>query len=213
MLPDNLIKTIQEAQRAVEIHPWHDLNLGYRQMIWNLFGSYTRRKPGPYPLTIQLHKSQGLQRRTRLAILSVQRVLSAWENSGIISSYPPRQILFDAEQVLAGQIDQTLPLEKLRHYSAIEIWYGIELRKPEAMVSEVYAAAVAALFDETFDPLSIDTEFLDVDIGFEKWDASIHAANVYSGGVLWYDTCDYEKRLEFWQWWLSEAVPEAWQLA
>lgn len=30
---------------------------------------------------------------------------------------------------------------------------------------------------------------------------------------LWPDEFDAKKRLEFWEWWLTEAIPQAWELA
>jgi len=41
-------------------------------------------------------------------------------------------------------------------------------------------------------------------------DSSFFAAAAYAGGAVWDSDSDSLKRREFWEWWLNEAVPMAW---
>jgi hypothetical protein len=76
-----------------------------------------------------------------------------------------------------------------------------------------FAAAntvTTALNDERFHPLNIEDHLLDDDLDPYQWDASFYAAGAYAGGFTWEEGSSVVRRREFWEWYLDEAVPLAW---
>jgi hypothetical protein len=67
----------------------------------------------------------------------------------------------------------------------------------------------AALWDERFDPGVTSFAVTDLDVNPTDLDASYFTAYIHCGGGTWDEQSDPEKRREFWEWWLTHAVPTA----
>ncbi|RUT04272.1 hypothetical protein DSM106972_045000 [Dulcicalothrix desertica PCC 7102] len=195
-IPSKLQELILSALSSVRVHPSHDLNLGYRHAIWAAFGD----------------DEYGHRRRAMLALKTVRHVLPIW-NKKFPYDDRPGYILNLAEKTLAGTISvEVAENESERLWREMQqLGYG-----GHGMVFTVGCAAVAALDtaidDETFDPDDIDFNLTDNE-DTEGNDSSFFAACAYADGAVWKTVSGEQnpiKRLEFWNWWLTQAVPAAW---
>ena len=204
MLPYELRQLIKQAQESVRCHPQHDLNLGYRQAIWAALG--------PSRHSQKTIGSEGHKRRVLLAVLAVRHVLPIWHQVWP-DDQTPQRILAHVSQVMKGKMSQQAALRDIDRF-----WEYIDLlgSQSQNMAAAVGFAAVQALttavVDEFFD--EIDLNLTDSE-EFESNDASFHAAVAYANGPLWEIDAspapNSQKRQQFWQWWLTEAVPKSWQ--
>jgi hypothetical protein len=67
-----------------------------------------------------------------------------------------------------------------------------------------------AFCDSGFDPEKAGEVLSDEDLSPYYMDASYLSSVAAAGGFPSQKEADPAKRLEFWEWWLSEAVPQAW---
>lgn len=202
LVSTNLDQITAQAITAVYSHPQHDLNLGYRQAIWAAYGSAN---------------NYGHKKRAILAILTAKSVLPIWNNVWHDDS-TPHQILNTAEQVLNGTLNNQIA----RNYRD-EVWtifenkaseqefQSLEYQKPINAGLAAIAALNTALYDEEFDPDNIDYNLTDADMDAYETDSSFWAAAAYANGPIWEPMSNANKRLEFWDWWLTTAVPKALQ--
>lgn len=208
-LPRTLQTLMTEALESVRRHPQHDLLLGYRQAIWAAFGPALH--PGQPDSEAAL---VGHQRRVFLAVLTVRHVLPIW-----LKVWPnnksPQRLLTHVEEVMKGEMSKDMALD------AINRWWDVvdELgARSQNMAVTVGFAALQALataaVDEMFEPDDIDVALTDSE-EFDNNDASFYAAVAYANGPIWKIAAkpksDSAKRAQFWQWWLTEAVPAAYQ--
>ncbi len=198
-----LVSAIKAAHEAMLQNSQSDLSLGYRHSIWAALG--------PRADSFQVPKPFGLHRRATLAILSARRVIPIWE-SVWPNDNTPHHILVEAGQVLNGLVE---PQTADRDFG--EFWTYMDSLasrlKNSSAVMVGYSAAKAlctALFDEKFDPFHINYELTDADVDPYDSDAAFAAAVAYAGGTIWNTDSISSKRREFWEWWLGEAVPSAW---
>ena len=205
LLPNNLLQAIEQAYTAMLNHPQHDLNLGNRHSIWVALGA--RINPSSMK-----NNDDGLKKRTTLAILSTQHILSLWE-----SIYPenalPHQILKEAEKVLVKEIDSTTAWNHRNKFWNQIVDLGNEDEQSQIILGVALSAVQAlttALQDENFDPLNINYNLTDADIDPDDMDASFFAASVYANGAVWNLESGPLLRREFWEWWLKQAVPLSW---
>jgi hypothetical protein len=211
-LPETLQELLQRAQAAVERHPQHDLNLGYRQAIGRACGPH---RDSGLPGSVAAHR-----RRARLAILTVRRVLPLWE-----ACFPgderSRRILEMAEGVLRGEI-----LPEDADENAARFWDDLDALQPEfgpekapmaLAVGYAAASALVAAYGEAWDDLDVEEiDYESVDSrDFTCNDTAFYASIAYAGGPVWEILArvspDAERRRAFWTWWLTEAVPLAWE--
>jgi len=68
-----------------------------------------------------------------------------------------------------------------------------------------------AIYYVKADPL--DYTVTDAVVDPHKSDASAYAAIAYAGGPVGWPDADADRRLDFWRWWLDDAVPYAGALA
>jgi hypothetical protein len=203
-IPSRLKQLIQEALESVHHHPQHDLNLGYRQAIWLALESEHD--------DIGIKNNLGYTRRALLAIFTVRHVLPIW-----CQAFPnddtPQRILAMAEKVIHGKISKEIAeLESDLVVKQIEqLGYNSDGMEFTVGYSAV-AALNTAVSDENFDPEHIDYSISD-NLDVEGNDASFFAAAAYSNGPIWktQSNSDSAKRREFWEWWLMQAVPLAWE--
>ena len=202
--PDKLVEIIEKAHIAIIRHPQRDLNLGYRQAIWAAMG--------PHVDASRRMDTYGLLRRTALATVATQHVLPIWE-SVWPHDHSPQSILAEAEQVLQQIVDKRTAWKDRQQFWVMFLDLGNENEQYQ-IVSAVGFSAVQALTtaiqDERFDQSNIDYSLTDTDIDPDEMDSSFFAAAAYANGPIWEADSDATKRQEFWEWWLNQAVPSAW---
>jgi hypothetical protein len=222
---DSVPHLISLALHAIKHHPLHDLNLGYRWALYSAFGSKSNNI-----------NSLGYQRRTYLSILATEYVLPIWNSAepitlpdepmnGImmmikeslmdINALKPSTLLFLAKEILSGNIQPTNDvwmqavhcIDFCRiyryQYSAIEDTDFLEVAYAAAHTLEV------AIEDEQFAEENSNLDFTEIDSKKPESDVAFYAACAYSKGPIWVEKSDAYKRLQFWTWWLTSAVPKA----
>lgn len=203
ILPDELRQIIEVAYSSVLEHPQQDLTLGYRHAIWAAMGP--RSKPS------EKAAGSGWQRRANLAILSAKQVLPIWERIWPDDN-APHTTLAKAEGVLNRSIN---PKRANRDYGLFwtymdNLMCQTEHKHPVMVGYSAAKALVAALFDEKFDPSSIDYGLTDADVDAYDYDAAFAASVAYANGPIWDPLSDSNKRQDYWEWWLKEAVVSSW---
>jgi hypothetical protein len=193
-----LNEIIEQALIAVRAHPQHDLELGYRQAIWAALEAPTDGT--------EEAKNIGRKRRLLLAILSAKHVLPIWEKMRPDDTIP-HNLLTKAERSLFEKVESLLD-----DFSVFATYMNNINYEPAVMAGESAAMTLStALWDEKFDPANIDYNLTNADLDPDYSDAALLASVAYANGSIWEPSSDPEKRCKFWEWWLTEAVPMAWQ--
>lgn len=152
----------------------------------------------------------GRRRRTRLDVLSAVKVLPLWD-----ARFPrhdlPKRLLAKVRSALDGAEDEHhLWLTLRRAQEQCEAMHA-----PAGDTAHLVGYAAIRVLDRAcsdldFDPQHFDPQLHDSDFIATYNDASFLAAAAASGGYLWKAESDSGCRLAFWEWWLQEAVPQAW---
>lgn len=202
--PLALHQAIETGTAAVRAHPSHHLERRYRLAIWAALGpKLDRARPDG---------DVGLRRRTHLERLSVLRVLPLWE-----ARFPdvtlPQKLLAETEQVLAGQFDRKQVARDLGYswgeMDAISWGYTDKIYAVGYAAHHVlYQAHCDSAFDP--DPTTASWRLADDEVSPYYKDAAYLASLAAAGDAPIPGAGDNAKRLAFWEWWLSEAVPQAW---
>jgi hypothetical protein len=217
--PPDLQKAIAEAYAALINDPQHALLPMYRHRIYEALGA-VHYPEEPLDPRAQLT-------RVVLDLLSVRRVLPIWEAER--PDFPwPQRLLELAEGVLDGLVSREVARAEADAAFALldEVDYEasahditeveasrdvIRFRRVSLPAYYVCDAAVETLFVasglfrfELGEPVPDET---DADVDPYTSDTAHWASTAYAGGV-WDPSSDPIKRNEFWEWWLSEAVPK-----
>jgi len=185
-LSTELIAAIQNASSALSTNTDGELILPERKQIWRAMGD----------LLVEGNraiKGIGLKRRTKLARFCVQKVLALWDE---VWPYDdgPRQMLITADQYLNGAIDYDVAWERKNTY-----WSKLD--------NLIYEGNHLTIVN----PQDPDENIRDESLDPYQWDASLYASAAYAGGFAWEEQSNKLRRREFWQWYLIEAVPSAWE--
>ena len=205
-MTEKLNRALSKAHEAISGHPKHDLDLGYRHLIWAEFG---------FPKS---HSNQddlmGYKRRTCLAILTARHVLPIWNKFYLNNDLPGRSINLALKMFNEKVEEETAWKERNMSWEQL-----LEMGNLDEKYQNVHGAGFSAvqalttsLRDEIFDPLEINLELTDADIDPDEMDASFFASVAFAKGPVWDPDSDSLKRKEFWEWWIKEAVPNAWKL-
>jgi len=196
--PIDIQGIIERARQAVIGDPQHNLTPFYRGLIYSLFGPFDKEK-SRFPLG-------------KLAIIAVEKVLPIWENQWPTDKRP-HDLLANAKHVLAGLIStKEGRLMAEAAFDQTAEWMGTldeaNGNKEPLAASIVLAAAVECLFEasgvHTFS--GINPAKTEADLDPWSTDTAGWAASSYAGP--WYDSAsDPKRRREFWDWWITEAVP------
>lgn len=181
-------------------HPQHALLPIHRHAIYNHLGPPA--------------SSLAQRRRARLALLAAQRVLPVWQDARS-GDAQARQLLLLAEGVLTDAIGQ-----QIASTSAEQVWHWLmdvndsQAWNHQAPAFSALAATVRAVFDalgdDPWEGMVLMAHETDAEIDPWSADTAEWAAEAVAGPI-WEVTSDSAKRLEFWTWWLTEAVPMAWE--
>jgi hypothetical protein len=203
-LPEKLTDAIAAARAGVMSHELHDLTLGLRQGVWAALGPRDKDdRSGPRP---------GHRRRTALATISARKVIPIWERSWPGDDRLHR-LLAAADRVVAGdRPDPAKRNESARLRAGLDDVLGLggDLTPLYAAYS-AGRAVVTALDDDDFDPAYLDPTLTDASRDAYNVDAAFWAATAAVGGSVWEPASSPARRRAFWEWWLDEAVPAAWQ--
>lgn len=151
----------------------------------------------------------GKKRRTRLAILSIEKVLPIWD-SVFPTDNTPRDALEVAAEVLAGSIESSSAQRRAGTlWTQLDdlSWTHVEKQSVILVGYGAVQAIQEALSEEPFGCSNVTEQTRDIDIDPYYHDSAYCASAAYSGGPEWADGSDAQRRLEFWTWWLTIAVP------
>jgi len=193
-----MLTEIQEqALEAIKADPNGHLRLGLREMIWAEFGP--RATPDTY-------LSVPHRQRIELAVAGVRHVLPLWEQR-----YPdsdiPTVALSAIDAITHGEIGDASD-------TFDELWEAVmhlALERPFPEVAVGFAAVQAlstAMYDQFFDADDLDADREDGDDP-ESFDSAYYASVAAAHGQLSDPQSSSELRLNFWTWWLTEALEAA----
>lgn len=150
-------------------------------------------------------------RRTHLAVESARKVLSVWEAT-FPADRTPHEAIAAAVDRLPGAFAESVRSLYVRLWDRCdEILQRDERTLPAAAAGLSAARALCTAFtDELFDGDAFDDAATDQDVDPDEMDATYLAAAALASGTVWDDASSSERRREFWEWWLAEAVPKAW---
>ena len=202
-LPSGLRQLIEAADEALRIDPFRTVLPIDRHNIYQMLGLL----------------DDPIARRRRVALdgASARHVISVWEevfswDDGDPTS--PAALLARAERVLDGE-----PFDPAIYTEALETCeltgFGVAIVGRDVVAQEGAADAVRAAIatlrtaggQDPFMALPIDKSTRDSGIDEEDADAARWAASAMSAEI---GGRDIRASLEFWEWWLWEAVPFAW---
>lgn len=187
-----LSETQARAMKAVEEHAEHQLELGWRQMIWAEIGE----RATPENKLTAPHRQ-----RIELAVAGVRRVLPLWHQRYPDSDIPDVALKAIDEIVKGGEVDHSETFD--------ELWEGVihlSTEDPGVEVAVGFAAVQAlsvAMYDEFFDAGDLNQDLEDSDDP-ESQDSAYWAAVAAANGPPGSPESSPEQRLEFWKCWLTE---------
>lgn len=193
MIPDSLSSLIAQALRHLDDAPDGDLPLGYREAIWAELG--------------QRQSNTGRRRRARLSLTAARAVRHFWLDQRPTDDFFDRAIR-TAESLLVREA--TAEVMKTADAFWNETGGFRDNDAATAAASAAVKAVLVAAYDETFDAADLDvTRPEDPNVAYG--DASYFAARAISGGHFLRPETRREERRQFWRWWLTEAVPAAYE--
>jgi hypothetical protein len=155
------------------------------------------------------HTNLGHYRRAKLELMCAWKTFDKWEDCPLTDNLA-RELLELAEKYLRGEVEK-IELEKKssNFYTIVDDL----ICKGEEYLSIAYAgfacnsAINAVLYDIDFDSAGISEREKEP----EDWTACFNACDAYSNAKSWeLKDSNISKRREFWEWFLSEAVPAVW---
>jgi hypothetical protein len=193
MMSRQLSTLIEQALRDLAKRADGDLPLGWRQAVWATFGPHW--------------SDVGRRRRTRLALASARSVESLWYEDNPNDDFLARCFRL-AERLMKE------PESPEGHKAADALWNEALLMTYDtpaiAAATAASNAAMAGAYDESFNENDLDTTRPD-DINVDCGDAAYFAAWARAGGRVHDPRSDPEARRAFWRWWLTTAVPAAFE--
>jgi Immunity protein Imm5 len=210
---------LEKAQTHIRRHPEDDLPLGYRQAIKMALGPY-------YDIgknNLQSPAAVGYKRRGVLAILTARYVQPIWQqvtptedlSQEEIDRGLPARTLLRAQKYLTGELTVGSAKEFYRFYNLI--WQDVlSLMQTEDIdqtwpVGAGWAALKALLGMRADFKFEIDLSRTDESIrDIDARDYEFHAVVAYANGTPDWPNADQARRHQFWNWWLTEAIPIAW---
>ncbi|MGH9277707.1 MAG: Imm5 family immunity protein [Acidimicrobiales bacterium] len=200
-LPEGLRRALRDAEVDLARSEHGELSLIHRRRLWEALGDEGGLRGSP-----------GHRRRTNLDLLTVEGVKPIWE-----MTYPSDpavdDVLAAAREVLDGK--QTTAWADDRQSRAQVAFQNRMSADRQFAAGYVGNAATTALSTATRDKGYADLapEVDDYDLDPWDWDTSFIAAMAAAGGEVGDPAASDERRRQFWEWYLREAVPTAWRSA
>lgn len=188
---------ISEGLSLVQLNKSHDLKVYFRCKLFTAFD--------------EEFGEAAKQLRAKLAKLAVERVLSIWD-SFLIEDRTPYRALAISEQLLAGAINLASAEDEISglwtHCDDLA-WKYVDKQSAIMVGYGAIQAAREAMSEKHFGCEGVTDGTTDMDVDPYDHDAAFCAAIAYSEGPSWDEASDAKRRLEFWTWWLTSAVPTA----
>ena len=206
---------INESLKIVRQDVNHNLNPVYRTKIYSFWG----------PESISLHEIEQLdipiwhKVRGWLAILSAKRVLPIWYKS--MQNNEPTLWINLGEDILKGIVK----IENLDENIWDRFYHSFVGLNDEILLDVLYAGVASrealnmVIGLKPFSTYILTNNITDENISAGNGDGASAAIKAYSTIYNYEDKSkikthfDPQKKLEFWEWWLTEAIPKAWELA
>ena len=217
-MPASITARVAEALAALYRHPERAL------LPWYRYAIYAALTPGP---------ADKQAARAWLDIIAVRHVLFCWQP--LAHDWPsawlqPQQLLAFAEQLIRSGVDRSRARTAVNRAQALADVAGEEASSPHYCSWCVYEAALRALHNAWIysqQSVACATDGAPSSSMSIMDDASTYAAIAVAGGTWWpldgiartkgrWDWQTEEAQLRravFWEWWLRDAVPAAWNLA
>ena len=222
-MPTELENLLAASLQTVRQDSLHNLGIIERYKIYEMLASIDELRPLRFTLGW-------------LGVLVTRKILNKWEsqaNYWVGMEYQfgddidikelPNLILATLEDVLKAKISLAEARDKLSNlYHVIVSSVGDELFEYNPQGPMEMACISDAAYNGLYQAVSgrsVVLKYLksiehltDDDLPTEMLDGAGSAMLAYAGGNI-LGPVDVQKRLEFWEWWLTEAIPQAWQLA
>lgn len=185
------------ALASLKQDPAHHLRLGLRELIWSDFGKRA---------TAANYLNDAHRKRIALAIAGVVHVLPLWacrfEDNDI-----PQAALSTVKALVGGEQPDAAAIFDRLWGDVVHL--SVERPFPEVAVGFAAVQALStAMHDEFFDSARLDPEREDEDDP-ESHDSSYYASIAAAGGSPSDNQSSPERRMAFWNWWLTEGVERA----
>jgi hypothetical protein len=184
---------VRDAKKALDDGADGHLLLARRRAIWLALGG---------------RDEEGRCARARLSIAAARRVLPIWERLWPFNRLP-HDLLDLTDQVCRGDVDPH-SLTALRDRAETELDDISWGSSTKSAVGAGYAALRAldvARGDEPCDLPRPDSAVRDEDLQPRQRDSAYLAAAAAAGGAPWEPRSSADRRRDYWNWWLAEAVP------
>lgn len=239
LIPNILLQQLEELLAEVRTTQQHELKPLHRLHLYHTFNEFIDLSGSLYTRLVetnQLDLPKGQQKYIRLAILTARYVLPVWQQAvpamvardDTLPVDLPQMMLDMAEGVLNSTVSPNEANNALcdDFYHAMgAIAYDVTYEVWCAS-NAAYSALKAVLGYKPFRIDEIDVSVSDDTLSPGDGDVALSALNAFTAsdndapGVWAFTTkshsplsFDIQKRLEFWEWWLTEAIPQAWELA
>jgi hypothetical protein len=202
-LPNKIRAALGDASISVQQDPEHDLAPRFRWNLQNLIFEARNKEPRS--------DKAGHKAWLRVEITTVRHVLPLWQQKHPHDD-TPQKLLREAETFLSDSLE--VGKAELMAFSFPE---DTGTRNP---VDQVLSGAIATLVfailasarPESFVSSKRDMGRSNRQLEFpHDWDASLCACVAYTGDASLLAEASRAKRLEFWQWWLDVAIPQAYE--
>jgi hypothetical protein len=200
---------LQKCLGIVAKDPSHHFNLGYREAV-NL-------AMGPKYFETVVKDISGYKRRVKLALLSVTQVKELWHKA-----WPEDNTI----QYIINKIKELIinfPRNKIDQEKVVKdidrLWeYTVGLTDKTRNIAGVAGMAAVEAYSLAYCDDFMSEDYIDYNISdsddFMLNDVHFYASSVFADGppysIALAPASDPIKRKEFWEWWLKEAVPSAW---
>jgi len=208
MIPSKLKNVIESARKAMINDEENWIYLGHRYLICRELGPNTNYS------NFSL-KAFGLRRRTYLQMLCIKKVMHLWQKEFPNNEMPAETISL-LEKYFIGHASPDPKLSKSGKY--YEFMTFLEGDNPVYLVANACISSLRIAEHDEFlftdegkeilKQLDYPVEdLLDGEIDVDLLDASYSACGAYENGLFNSPTLS----LEFWTWYLDEAVPKAYE--
>jgi immunity protein Imm5 of predicted polymorphic toxin system len=193
-LPEDLRAQLAHARAVLDARDDGELPLPERQAI--------RERLGPFEPVDAQHAPAGLRRRVKRAELAARRVLPLWYADRPDDDEPER-LLALAHDVLDRRVERD-EARREAHRFLNRMQELEDLSDNGASAAEAARNVVRTAYDGDYSDRT--TEPSEETIEPSEWDPTFMASLAAAG----YPDESVDKRRAYWEWYLDEAVPEAW---
>ena len=215
MLPDMIQKSIEQMLLKTHQNSYHDLLPKERLIFYNFVQELSDQT-----IATTFFKW--------LSFLSASQVKFVWDESMLDNNFVS-EILKTVEGILLKRLDLVDTTDRRElFYNAVGGIYEETAPRPRAAMEAAYLSLQLVSNAKSFQDYNIkeiERGFSDeIIISIGDFDVETFAVLAYSGFNYDFEyreddsdnnmsNFDSQKRLEFWKWWLTEAIPQAWELA